>query len=101
MWGLGCILVEMHTGEPLFSGENELDQLAKISEVLGLPPEQMVLRSPKAKRFFSFRKKNETWTYKLKHTQVQRSNLPPRRFRSISLHSLSILLFIIINNTLV
>lgn len=73
MWGLGCILVEMHTGEPLFAGENELDQLTKISEVLGLPPEQMVLRSPKAKRFFGFRKKNETWTYKLKHTQGWRA----------------------------
>lgn len=82
MWGLGCILVEMHTGEPLFAGENELDQLTKISEVLGLPPEQMVLRSPKAKRFFGFRKKNETWTYKLKHTQV-------RAVRVVSCHVVS------------
>jgi serine/threonine protein kinase len=84
MWGLGCILVEMHTGEPLFAGENELDQLTKISEVLGLPPEQMVLRSPKAKRFFGFRKKNETWTYKLKHTQVRVTSVG-ERFRFCAL----------------
>jgi len=53
MWSLGCILVEMHTGEPLFSGQDELDQMCKICEVLGLPPEHMLISSTKAKKFFS------------------------------------------------
>eukprot|EP00960_Hanusia_phi_P069363 767075-Hanusia_phi.AAC.2 len=42
MWSLGCILVEMHTGQPLFNGKNEAEQMFKICDVLGMPPIDMV-----------------------------------------------------------
>ncbi|PRP82988.1 hypothetical protein PROFUN_09939 [Planoprotostelium fungivorum] len=52
MWSLGCILVEIHTGEPLFPGQNEVDQMSHICTVLGTPPDVMIDASPKAKKFF-------------------------------------------------
>ncbi|CAF1339042.1 unnamed protein product [Adineta steineri] len=61
MWSLGCILVEMHTGEPLFSGTNEFDQMMKIVEVLGMPPTHILEQGTKTKRFFD-RLPDNTWT---------------------------------------
>ena len=49
---LGCILVEMHTGEPLFPGNSEFDQMMKIVEVLGMPPKYLLDSAPKTKKFF-------------------------------------------------
>lgn len=42
----------MHTGEPLFSGTNEVDQMNKIVEVLGMPPKHLLDQANKARKFF-------------------------------------------------
>ncbi|PVV01317.1 hypothetical protein BB560_004266, partial [Smittium megazygosporum] len=39
IWSAGCIMAEMITGRPLFSGSNNEDQLIKIFRVLGTPTE--------------------------------------------------------------
>ncbi|PIK47282.1 putative dual specificity tyrosine-phosphorylation-regulated kinase 1A, partial [Apostichopus japonicus] len=60
MWSLGCILVEMHMGEPLFSGSNEFDQMNKIVEVLGMPPACIINQAQKAHKYFVMTTKG-TW----------------------------------------
>ena len=49
---LGCILAELHTGFPLFPGENEVEQLACIMEVLDLPPEELIIHATRRRLFF-------------------------------------------------
>ena len=53
MWSFGCILVELHTGYPLFPGESEAEQLLCIMEVLGLPPEDIIRKSTRLELFFN------------------------------------------------
>lgn len=75
MWSLGCILVEMHTGEPLFSGCNEVDQMNKIVEVLGMPPKYLLDQAHKTRKFFD--KIVADGSYVLKKNQNGRKYKPP------------------------
>ncbi|VIO87317.1 Uncharacterized protein BM_BM5542 [Brugia malayi] len=59
MWSLGCILVEMHTGEALFAGTCEHDQMMRIIEVLGMPPNHMIEAAPAEKRNKFFEKSDD------------------------------------------
>ena len=72
MWSFGCILAELYlrplpaaatprasltarcsyTGYPLFPGENEVEQLACIMEVIGVPPRPLIESSSRAKMVF-------------------------------------------------
>jgi dual specificity tyrosine-phosphorylation-regulated kinase 2/3/4 len=52
MWSFACILAELYMGYPLFPGEHEVEQLACIMEVLGVPPRSMLDASTRRKLFF-------------------------------------------------
>jgi serine/threonine protein kinase len=52
MWSFGCILAELFTGFPLFPGENEMDQLAYIMEIKGVPEDYLLELASRKKLFF-------------------------------------------------
>ncbi|CAK4098789.1 unnamed protein product [Aphanomyces euteiches] len=92
MWSLGCILVELHTGMPLFAGQDLHDQLRKIVQVLGMIPNGVldkanaVLRS----KYFERVVENGQYTrrYRLKTTsatELEALSLADRSLRSICL----------------
>mmetsp|Transcript_9455 Transcript_9455/g.19600 ORF Transcript_9455/g.19600 Transcript_9455/m.19600 type:complete len:605 (-) Transcript_9455:430-2244(-) len=64
MWSLGCILVEMHTGEPLFSGTDQFDQMQKIVAILGMVPNDMIERADEQHRHQFFERRDGGWTIK-------------------------------------
>lgn len=42
LWGVGCVFFEMLTLFPLFPGDDEMDQIHKIHDILGTPPESLL-----------------------------------------------------------
>ncbi|KAJ7528564.1 hypothetical protein O6H91_15G008200 [Diphasiastrum complanatum] len=52
VWSFGCILAELFSGHPLFPGENEVEQLACMMEILGLPPNLVLEQASRKKMFF-------------------------------------------------
>lgn len=52
MWSLGCIVVELFLGLPLFPGSSEYNQVCRIVDMLGLPPAWMLEMGKQAGEFF-------------------------------------------------
>ncbi|XP_073315477.1 serine/threonine-protein kinase AFC3 isoform X1 [Primulina huaijiensis] len=52
MWSVGCILVELCSGETLFQTHDNLEHLAMMERVLGTLPEHMILRARNTENLF-------------------------------------------------
>lgn len=52
MWSLGCIVVELFLGLPLFPGSSEYNQVSRITEMLGMPPMWMLEMGKQSGEFF-------------------------------------------------
>lgn len=44
MWSVGCIICELLGRRPIFKGRDHLSQLTAITQILGTPPKELVIR---------------------------------------------------------
>jgi hypothetical protein len=56
MWSLGCICAELFLGLPLFPGVSQYNQVCRIVEMLGMPPDYLIETGRLAKKYFKRRK---------------------------------------------
>eukprot|EP01004_Peranema_trichophorum_P007931 NODE_66_length_4042_cov_28.526665_g55_i0.p1 GENE.NODE_66_length_4042_cov_28.526665_g55_i0~~NODE_66_length_4042_cov_28.526665_g55_i0.p1 ORF type:complete len:952 (-),score=181.31 NODE_66_length_4042_cov_28.526665_g55_i0:1126-3981(-) len=52
VWSLGCILAELFLGLPLFPGVNDYNQMARICEMCGYPPQIVLEKGKNSLRYF-------------------------------------------------
>ncbi|GAB5035583.1 kinase-like protein [Nannochloropsis oceanica] len=57
MWSLGCICAEMFLGLPIFPGVSEHNQLSRVVEMLGAPPEFMLEHGKNTAKYFHRRRR--------------------------------------------
>jgi dual specificity protein kinase YAK1 len=53
MWSLGCIVVELFLGLPIFPGTSEYNQVSRIVDMLGLPPGHLLEMGKQTNDFFN------------------------------------------------
>ncbi|KAI8149476.1 kinase-like domain-containing protein [Fennellomyces sp. T-0311] len=85
MWSLGCIVAELFIGIPLFPGSSEYNQLFRITEMLGHPPQDMLDQGKSTQQFYNREEVGGKRVYKMKsreqYGKEQRKNeLPGKRY---------------------
>lgn len=53
-WSLGCLIIELYTGRPLFEVKDETGLVGAYESLLGPLPESMLRQSCRALKFYSF-----------------------------------------------
>lgn len=53
MWSLGCVMVELITGRPIFAAKTEQDLMLYQMEILGQIPDELLNKATRTPEFFS------------------------------------------------
>ncbi|KAK9917007.1 hypothetical protein WJX75_009925 [Coccomyxa subellipsoidea] len=85
VWAIGCMAVEMHTGDPLFPGESDVDQLWLILKGMGsLTPghTHLLSRNP----YFTGMRQPAAWEMEPLEVRYRKFDLPLLQFLKACLH---------------
>jgi len=63
IWSLGCILLELYLGIPIFPGNSIYDMIAKITKFCGIPSKEFLSHANNKNIFF---RKTSEGAYRLK-----------------------------------
>lgn len=69
IWSTALVLIELLIGRPIFPGDDELEELAMITELLGKPPMKLVLEGKRRDEFYDE-------NYELKQTPATETRKP-------------------------
>ena len=77
MWSAGCMLYELRTGKPLFTGWSEHDQLCRIEATLGVIPQSMHSNVPLVYKTRYFEPGSRRMVPSQELTRMMRKNRTP------------------------
>ena len=52
VWSFACVLFELATGKPLFCAQDEEELISEITQIVGKPPLEMIVRSKKMREIY-------------------------------------------------
>jgi len=78
MWSLGCLLFELHTGQPLFEGNDICEQVARMVAVRGVPPAPMLFHGRVTSSYFVNNNFKSRWSLSpcIAVNKVSHDNIP-------------------------
>jgi serine/threonine protein kinase len=63
LWAVACVMVEMFTGRILFPGCSEVDQMSRVVDTLGMPPDHMIVNSERKLNYFCWHERVGYYLY--------------------------------------
>jgi serine/threonine protein kinase len=86
MWSLGCICAELFLGLPLFPGASQYNQVCRLIEMLGMPPDHLIENGKFSHKYFKRKQKpslQEGCNFELKSEEeyCRENNCEPKEWK--------------------